>query len=234
MALIRWTIGPVSKCGFEILRESVSRFQDVYPDVRRVVCYNGVSPELLQGIDAELVDQTLFSTSLSFPPSGPAWPLYPPRISLDEHEMFVDNDVVIYRNVSEIDQFLDSEDIVFFSEGTRRRYGNYDHLVPPSIKINSGLFGIPPGFPFLSKIEHALGLNKLGRHEHHHDFQGIVASSLVDFPFTLQIKTSTITLCEPEQEISCGESGIHFVVANQCSDRVHKPWEQYKLSRLVL
>lgn len=236
MSVIRWTIGPVSKWGFEILNESVRCFKKNYPEVRRFVCFNNISKDKLNklsNLDVELINQNDYANSLSFPPKGPAWPLYPPRLFINEHEMFVDNDVVIYNRVSEIDQFLVSNEMSFFSEGTKRRYGNYDYLIPQGLKINSGLFGLCPNFDFASKIELLLKSNIKDYHDHHHDFQGIVAGCLHNC-LTTQIKMSTITLCEPNQDISYGSSGIHFVVANQCKDIFHKAWEQYKALRMIL
>jgi hypothetical protein len=230
MAIIRWTIGPVSKCGFEILRESVSRFERIYPSIRRVVCFNNIPISKLNRINADLIDQNAYIESLSFVPQGPAWPLYPPRITND-HEIFIDNDIVLYDKLDIVDEFLGSENMFFFSEGAHRLYGNYDNLIKIDTKINSGFFGIPPNFNFKFEIEKVLKTNSLGIHEHHHDFQGIVAACLYDQALTKKINLSTITLCEPEHELKFGTSGVHFVISNRCNN--HNPWENYKALRLM-
>ena len=107
-------------------------------------------------IDLILIDQTKYMETLKVLPFSTSWKLYPPRIRLTQHEIFLDNDVVIYKKIPLIDEFLKSKKITFATEAKKRNYGNFDKAIPEKTLINTGLFGLPPYFDIKSKINEIL------------------------------------------------------------------------------
>jgi hypothetical protein len=104
-ALVRWTIGPVKPFGFDCLKRAVSRFTELYPGMRQVVCHNGLSSIQLESLEVirPLVE---FYNQDGHNGIGVAWKLYPARLDLGVHELFLDNDVFLEKRVSQIDAFF--------------------------------------------------------------------------------------------------------------------------------
>ena len=175
--IIRWTIGPVSEDGFKCLNFSVFQFRKLYKDYfRYVICHNGLSDgqkKLLP--DVELVDQSMFISSLPVFPCGPAWKLYPPRLSIESHEIIIDNDVVIYKKPEAIAEFLKEKDMFVVTEAFKRSYsGIYQKDIPENFNINSGLVCLPPNFDYRKELLK----NEFKKWENHFDEQTLVAKVL--------------------------------------------------------
>jgi len=223
MGLIaRWTIGPVQPAGYECLYRSITNFTRLY-DAKVVICQNGNGwlPEA-QGPVRVLNQKDSLSTTDG--PIGVAWKLYPPRISLNDHEIFIDNDLIVEQRIEEIDAFL-AGDMTLMIEGESRMYGRFENHVPKGYTINSGLFGVPPGFD-LGKFLRFYG-SKWEENCWHSsktwDEQGLVATALLSYSKHCIISKETITNCETRLTRS---KGMHFVGLNRREK--HKPWQQYK------
>jgi hypothetical protein len=147
--LLRWTIGDVMPDGYECLVESIYSFLRLY-EGEPVVCYNCPRPKIAE-IESQLspfvrfIDQNYYLDSCPVPPMGVAWKLYPPRLDKTRHELVIDNDIVLNKPVKEIDNFFTGHGTLLLG-GTGRTYGRFERHVPPSRCINSGLYGMPPGF----------------------------------------------------------------------------------------
>jgi hypothetical protein len=212
-ALVRWTIGPVKPHGFDCLKRAVSRFAELYPSIRRVVCHNGLTSIELEELDV-LRPFTEFFNQDGFSGVGVAWKLYPARLNVSVHELFIDNDVFLEKRVSQIDDFLAGADSVLLLEGDSRNYGRFDAHVPPNFCINSGVFGVPPGFDLQGHLdcvgdnweENCSGPSKTW------DEQGFVAYALLSHHRRLIIPATTITNCEVEY---LPAPGMHFVGLNR-------------------
>lgn len=97
--IIRWTIGGnVSQHGIDCLGNSINCWKDLYGDsFDYFLCYNNIDVNKLN-FGVNLINQHEHLNSLSIQPNSTAWKLYPPRISLQSHEIFIDNDLIIYKN----------------------------------------------------------------------------------------------------------------------------------------
>ena len=209
--IIRWTIGPVSEDGFKCLNFSVFQFRKLYKDYfRYVICHNGLSDgqkKLLP--DVELVDQSMFISSLPVFHCGPAWKLYPPRLSIESHEIIIDNDVVIYKKPEAIAEFLKEKDMFVVTEAFKRSYsGIYQKDIPENFNINSGLVCLPPNFDYRKELLK----NEFKKWENHFDEQTLVAKVL-----SVQKKIKIITLSEIYvcfDQYKQGSCGVHLVGLN--------------------
>src|SRR5690606_18078303 len=125
---------------------SIESFLRLY-DADVVICHN-CHIEKISHIcfdDFSLIDQTDIAKASKIPPAGVAWKLYPPRIDKTRHEISIDNDIIFTERIPEIDLFLNS-DCTLLLEGDSRTYGRFERYVPAGYEINSGIFGMPPGF----------------------------------------------------------------------------------------
>lgn len=223
--LVRWTVGPVKPAGYECLIRSILSFQKLY-DADLVICQNG-HPSVSSNKQLEIVNQNSHPLAIELNPIGVAWKLCPPRLNIDRHEIFIDNDLILESRISEIDTFLNS-DCTLLLEGESRNYGRFEKHVPNGYSINSGLFGMPPGFD-LAKFIRFYGSqweNNAGKGRElsaTFDEQGLIATALLSYRQHAIISRKTITNCEFRLEWS---QGMHFVGLNRRP--YHKPWQEYK------
>lgn len=225
--LVRWTIGSVTKAGFQSLALSITSFRHFYPDIDALVCFNCDEEQLYWlPSDVEKYDQHTHQND-SLPPMGVAWKLYPPRITPDRHELFIDNDIVFLERVPEIDQFLE-QDVTLLLEGLSRNYGRYEKHVPRPYCINSGIFGCPPGFHLDKYVKFFGGSewqqNAFGEYAASKTFdeQGLVALALLDYKKFVIIPNTSVTNCE--RRLTKGK-GLHFVGVNR--NEFHRPFRLF-------
>lgn len=233
----RWTIGNSSKIGFDILAESVKKIKMFYPRSFRFICYNNISTESLEFIkklDATLVNQNKVENV--FNAKKCLWAITPPRLKINCHEIFMDNDIIIYKKLPIISNFRKSSNIFFVTEGKKAHFGKYRPLIPLGKRINTGFFGIPPDFNLKNKVlevrkelEDLLqGQEVKEDEEDHFDYQGIVSAVLVKNNVVI-IPMEDINICY--KNLVFGNYGVHFVHANRKEQ--HAAWEQYKRSTLL-
>ena len=212
--IIRWTLGDVHEDGLECLRVSIRFAKRIYPECERFVLHNTISHGRLRGIDANLVEQR-HNEEVEYQPWREMWKLYPPRLDTGSHELVLDNDVIIWRRVPQLDEFWSGDHSVLLA-GKARKYGKYDGLVPAGYVINSGFYGMPPGFDFASGIRDAVKRDVSRKWEMWCDDQGIVACCLTKENHVV-VGPNTILNYFPEDrfELSYGLCGVHFQGMNR-------------------
>ena len=231
--IARWTVGPCSECGVEILRESVNLFANLYPEAERMVCYNQIDRPV--NINASLYEQ--HQDELGYPltstqddikeRSGSGWKLCPPRMDINCHELWIDNDIVIHQKMKEIDQWIKG-DYCIISEGLGRYFGIYNNLVPSGLKICAGFFGLPPDFDFRKEIlKHCELLN--GKTIGSWDEQGLVASIITNKKHKV-VPLTSLAIVEPDFDLPDAPA-FHFVEANRIDS--HKKWEEFKFRKIL-
>ena len=149
--LVRWIIGPVKKQGFNCLRKSINSFSKIYTNVDLMVCHNQLEKkqvDLIKSMGVFVYEQ-IYTKGIE--PKGVAWKLYPPRLRLDAHEIIIDNDIIIGKQIPQINQFL-SENSTLVYEAGKPMYGKFAKYVPKTPYINSGIYGMPPGFNLEKKM----------------------------------------------------------------------------------
>lgn len=223
--LFRWTIGESTPDGREALRLSVASFLRFY-DADVVICHNA-DPEPLGPPAGRLYDQRQKWDGVPAP-AGVAWKLYPPRLAPGRHEVSIDNDVILADRVPQLDEFLKA-DCTLLLEGDSRTYGRFHRHVPPGYQVNSGVYGMPPGFD-LDRFVKVYGgesweKNALGEHDKSETFdeQGLVAFALLSHPRHVIIPSTSITNCE--HRLVPGR-GYHFIGLNRRA--YHGPFRQFK------
>jgi hypothetical protein len=202
--LARWTVGPPrSRFDDAILRRSVINFRRFYGDVFDcLLCLNGRDARGLDGLGAEVILQK--SVAGCPEPKGVAWKLYPPRIRPDSHELFIDHDVVLVDRIEKLDSFLSRRDAFLYSQAYSLEgcYGSFRNLVPEGFRLNSGFFGLPPGFRF--------DLSSVREWFDYFDEQGFVASSLCGQDSLIMVPLEDIHICMGDERPRAPKA-YHFV-----------------------
>lgn len=230
--LARWTIGPVEPIGHEILKLSLRIFQQIYPEFDVVVCYNNID---CPNVGVKCINQN--ELAVNFKPSKPdedysnrsggmqgsGWKLVPPRLRIDSHELWIDNDIVILQRIEEIDRWL-SDGTGIISEGLGRHYGKFGAAIG-DLKLCAGFFGLPPGYDLAEQIKILNGDSELGGF----DEQGLVAYSVSEIKDCIIVPQSQLKIVEDHHEFPIQKpKGYHFVGANR--KNWHRGWKSFKTS----
>ncbi len=216
--LMRWTIGECCKEGLEILEYSITKMIELYGDrFDYRLCFNTIDPISLNPL-IPLVQQLPIEGM--YAPSGVAWKLYPPRLSPNSHEIFIDNDLILLKKLDEIEEFLEAEDKFVFTEALFYNHGRFKC----NLKLNSGLIGIPPKFDFKNALMPFMA-DQMGWIDKF-DEQGMV-STIFSTKKRINIPLSKIAICH-EGNFRDGTHGYHFVTANK---GFTKAWNHFKTTR---
>jgi hypothetical protein len=235
--LIRYTLGKVSKSGWETLSESIRLIKKIYPEFDLVVCYNNLNAEeirRLESFDVPILDQSLHSHVMNFVDENNGWvrnffwKLIPQRLRIDAHELWVDNDIVFFDRVDVIDNWL-NQSTGIISEGFNKdygRFGSYPELKNKEEAYCAGFFGLPPHFDFATEIKKLAGDEPLKNF----DEQGLVSLVVSRFENYIVARPRNLVLLSETwkpQDDFWFPKGIHFARVNCCDS--HVSWRTYKL-----
>ena len=217
--------------GFNCLKEAVEAFSNLYANVDLMICHNQLKNYQiaeLEKIGIPLHEQ--IHSGDGFDPHGVAWKLYPRRLRKDGHEIVIDNDILIKEKIPQIDEFFSSNSTLVY-EAAKPMYGQLAKFVPKTPCVNSGIYGMPPGFDFDKKVSfyaRTMGkgwLNNCNQGRYTWDEQGMVAACMLNHPSHLLITLDQVTNCELDLDDS--KLGIHFVGLNRYKN--HKPWREWRM-----
>lgn len=237
--LARWTIGKAQPAGEEILRVAVKRFRRIYPEFDLIVCYNNLTPEQedrLGLLNVPLHRQTEEESahpliSVDAPPGrknsspGWGWKLVPPRLRIEGHELWIDNDILLRERLPTIDQWLQS-DCTLISTGLHKAYGIFHDGIKDPIPYCAGFFGLPPGLDFGERI--ARYCQQIHGPLGYYDEQGVTTSVVLERQH-FAIPYSDLMFIKKAQRPYA--KGLHFVGANRHID--YHVWDHYKCSIMM-
>jgi hypothetical protein len=227
--LIRITLGDVSQDGLDLLKLSVKKLKKLYSECDVYVCYNTIKKEKLENIDCDLIccENT---KDVEYAPYKEMWKMYPPRLRIDSHEIVIDNDLLIFSRIKEIDNFFNGNHAVLL-RGKARSYGKYEHLVPMPYAFNSGFYGMPPYFDFSEKIKEACKNDLFRKWENWCDDQGVIAYALTSIEFKI-IEPNVIINSFPDEDKILTETinGVHFIGLNR---GLRKNWKALTSKYLI-
>jgi hypothetical protein len=217
--IVRWTIGPCNRLGLTCLKRSIKSWIKTFgrPSNGIFVCHNGIKTkelDILRDLDVDLIEQSKYKSSLKIPPFDSAWKFYPPRISKDDHEVFIDNDLIVYSKFSELDNFLSRKDAAIVTAAHKPFFGNFQNRIPKEQDaINTGFFGLPPEFDFGSELNNTIGNQ---RWETHSDDQGAFCLAVKKLDLIV-VPLKVIWVANPNVGFAPykeGSSGTHFAGSN--------------------
>jgi hypothetical protein len=244
--LARWTIGPTTHSGQEILIESVSKFKEIYPEFDTIVCYNNL--QNINMVNTDMYKQknddldyplTSYNNPLlhvepsirNFGAAGSGWKLCPPRLRIKSHELWLDNDIIIKNRIPEIDNWL-KQNTGIISEGRCRIFGVYEPIIPKSFKLCAGLFGLPPNYDFHQDIINLCKKYLEGKELGHYDEQGLVAAIISGIENFILIPQTHLKIVEDGEKLPPKAMGFHFVGVNR--NEKHSAWKDYKYQKYLI
>lgn len=229
--IVRWTIGDVSENGFICLEHSIKNFIKNYENkFDYYVCYNTIDEKKLNYIKkypVKLLNQNNYVKELKIKPKNhPCWKLFPPRINIHTHEIFIDNDLILYEKLPLINKFLKNNNMLIISEAKYRAYGNFCKLINTNDKMNTGFFGLYPNFDFKNEINKTLDKKIISNWDIHSDEQGLVAYIFQNYEYRL-ISTKKIFVGHTKLPLNDNLKGIHYIGLNvkRKNDHVSKTFE---------
>ncbi len=243
---VRWTVGDASSRGWESLRLSIHCARKLLgADARYAVFVNSLPVAEARQRTGTLPDgvewhqQTASDIPTWLAPhldpemaEGVGWKLIPPQCFPDRHELALDNDCILFAMPEAVRLFLESDRATLLAEDVERCLGRFDALAPPGM-FNSGIRGLPPGYPLAAMLAaalreqaHMLGQAPLLRSEL--DEQGLQAVALQLQERSLVVSRKEVSICSPfwPRQPELGTCGAHFVGLNPR----HLPWNYYDRS----
>jgi hypothetical protein len=206
-------------------------WKKLYPQFRRIVCYNESNNEQIKYLrsqnQVQLIDQKQINILDLWKFSSAGWKLCPPRIDLNCHEIFCDNDLILLKPCKIIDNFL-LKNTVFACDGLQRNFGNFDSYVPAGIKLNTGIFGIPPGFDLKTKLIKIQAKVQNKGWNDIFDEQGFIATVFSKEPGCVIIPINEIYNCVNDFKMA---SGLHFCGLNNGNTT---QWMTFRKTKLPL
>lgn len=198
--LVRFTMGNTHPYGFRILKLSVKSFTDLYQDqFDYVIVHNSLSDTQIKDISDLGVPllEASYHNEIKYPPQDTKWKLYPQRLRPDSHEIVLDNDIIWFNKLRQIDEFLKSDKFLIVS-GRQRNLGHYDKFVPKGMNLNSGILGYPPGFDLTKEICKIIDDEPFNLWQHWNDDQGIMATIILNTSNYIRIPLNEVTISYPE------------------------------------
>jgi hypothetical protein len=227
MLAIRWTIGDVNPRGFAALRTSVWGARRLFgPDARYRIYVNTLALDdararcgaLPAGVDWRPADPSvpawLAGALDEGMAEGVAWKLVPARAFPDDHELALDNDVVLWDVPSAIRDWLGGHTQFVLAEDVRACFGRFAALCGAR-PLNSGVRGLPPGFDLEAALQRVLATCP-GTLHRELDEQGLQVAALLASGSTGIIALDEVTICSPfpPHQPHLGRAGAHFVGLN--------------------
>ena len=240
--LFRWTIGNPSLVGLEIFKESVKKTTQSLGinNFDWMICHNNLSEEQLKyirkicdGKPIELKPQTPNDCPIPIQrPLKSMWKLCPPRMRLESHEIIIDNDVILSKPLEQIDEFLQSNKIIWLDE-PNRCFGKYDDILDKSMVYNSGIIGLPPFYEFARNLVKTWIKYDAFEQLDYCDEQGLVALTLKDEDKIIINRMEIQLVCPYDTGMNFKNAkGYHFIVANRLDK--HEGWDWYKRSKIKI
>jgi hypothetical protein len=165
---VRWIVGewakkPTHPQMADLFDVSVRCARAAFPDARFVITHNHLGPVMHAAVYAANVDAIIdvseyppFVDGMPRDERNGWWHFVPFRVAPDDHELVIDNDVVIWREPPSIREWRTTTDGLIVQGGPNGHplgnrwigYGRYTELVraiDPELNICSGIIGLPPG-----------------------------------------------------------------------------------------
>lgn len=226
--IIRWTIGPIFPKGLDCLKQSIASIKHIFGDCDLYVFYNQMDPELIKliEIDAKIIPSDKKSFFLR-PTIGynVHWKLYPPRLDINRHEIFIDNDIILFKKPKAMEDFLNNNDRILLYEGLYKSYGFFQsYFEEKDTQINSGIFGIPPNYNLEEKCKEACEETGFNTWSGKFDEQGLIAYTLTKEKYEL-IRLKEVPIIEHNGCLGEKQCGYHFVGINYF--KKHYGWQEY-------
>lgn len=239
--IVRWTIGHnVLPVGIDILGVSVqSAMRALGPNnFDWYVCYNDRTilerlKRVTDGLPVRFILQDWVDIAIPIPRpvpqtgdlehhdefSGSVWKLCPIRLDTSVHELSLDNDVIIQRRCEALDRFWEGH-LPLVAEDPCRAFGNFDRLIPHYLALNSGLFGMQPGYNPAEDVREFWESAGSPQMVSYLDEQGLLMAAITSRPYTIIEMSTREFLCLHPEWYSDN-------ILTPTPDRANPHWKRY-------
>lgn len=227
MLCIRWTIGDVNPRGFAALRYSLWGAWRLFgAGVRYRVHVNTIGVAMARDRTGPVPDDIEWEEVAPETPrclaghldrgmaEGVAWKLVPPRAFPNDHELALDNDVVLWAIPRAIDDWLHGRTQFVLAEDVRACFGRFRDLCGDR-PLNTGVRGLPPGFDLEGALSGVLARRPVPLTSEL-DEQGLQVAAITSAGPTSVVSVEDVTICSPfpPHVPHLGRAGAHFVGLN--------------------
>jgi len=224
---VRWTLGDVSRFGFDALRLSIWGARRLFgDDATYTVCVNSISVEQAQALTGDVppgirwrdVSRELSNVVAPHLDHGMAegvgWKFAPLRLHRDCHELALDNDCILWETPPVMREWLARQRVCLVAEDVRPGFGQFASFCGDAPR-NLGIRGVPPGFDLEAAIRRMLERHPVTLTSEL-DEQGLQVAALSQDGAPLVVHTSDVTICSPfpPHQPELGRCGAHFVGLN--------------------
>lgn len=224
--VVRWTIGNVSRYGFEALRLSIWGAKKLFPTATHVVCVNSIATDAARELTGEIPDDIIWVDCNGEMPAfirdridgamaeGVGWKLAPIRLIPGAYELALDNDLILWRLPAALKGWAGSGKWCVYAEDVAPFFGRFARLCPPEPR-NSGIRGITPEFDFEGALRSVLESEeaRLGSEV---DEQGLQTAAIHRGGAPRVVSVEEVSICSPfpPHVPDLGRCGAHFVGVN--------------------
>jgi hypothetical protein len=234
---LRWTIGDVSREGFEALGFSIRGAWKIFnTDASYAVCVNTIPITQARELVGEvLADVEWHAVTFDDLPDflkphldggmseGVGWKFAPLRLFPEHYELALDNDCILWEMPEAIGLWLgDSHDgRCVIAEDVKTCFGQFEKFCGPEPR-NSGIRGLPPGFDLEQAMKTVLRQHPVALRSEL-DEQGLQCAAVSLQQPAFGVKVDEVTICSPfpPHLKYLGKCGAHFVGLNA----KQLPWE---------
>ena len=227
MLAIRWTIGDVNPRGFAALRLSAWGAWRLFgASARYWIGVNTIGVAAARARTGDVPAAVEWEAVARRVPAclalhlgagmaeGVAWKLVPPRRFPDDHELALDNDVVLWDVPRGLDDWLAGRAPLLLAEDVRACFGRFAAVCGPR-PLNTGVRGLPPGFSLDAALGRMLDAHP-GPLASELDEQGLQVAALRASGDVAVVEVADVTICSPfpPHLPYLGRAGAHFVGLN--------------------
>ena len=228
MLAIRWTIGDVNPRGFASLRLSVwGAWRRFGPAARYWIGVNTVGVDAARARTGALPDAVEWEPIAREVPAclgahldasmaeGVAWKLVPLRRFPDDHELALDNDVILWEVPRAVEDWLAGRAPFVLAEDVRACFGRFAAQCGAR-PLNTGIRGLPPGFALGDALAGVLAADPGAALASELDEQGLQVAALRAAGDVAVVPRDEVTICSPfpPHVPHLGRAGAHFVGLN--------------------
>jgi len=225
---IRWTVGNVSREGFEALHLSIwGAWQLFGTAADYLVCTNGIVPASARELTGKLPAEVIFQDHSAALPDflaafidpgmaeGVAWKFAPLRAFPHHFELALDNDCILWNLPEAIHHWLqEPAKRCLLAEDVVPAFGQFAPVCGPQPR-NSGIRGFPPEWDFEKALRQVLVENPVTMRSEL-DEQGLFTAAVSREQTPLVVSLEEVSICSPfpPHLTQLGRCGAHFCGIN--------------------
>jgi hypothetical protein len=222
---IRWTIGDVSRRGYEALRLSVYGARTAFGTAATLgICVNslsvgeaqarvGVLPAGVAWVRSDHIPKFLNEHLEAGLAEGVAWKFAPLRLFPHRHELALDNDCILWARPQGVRNWLGDPHGCLLAEDVTPALGQFGPVVG-DLARNTGIRGLPPAFDLEAALAEVLRAHPF-RLISELDEQGLQVAALTPHGGHV-VGLDDVAICSPfpPHAERAGRCGAHFVGLN--------------------